>query len=147
MARTGVTRVKKERPTVMTVTECVVPAPRKLDVPQFEDMNGDKHFDEASALEANRKFVVHQIVERDIAVNGDIGGYEEETVEFVLRNQLQLRTVLMPFSDQMVSHYEQHMDKKFGAGKWQARDGEPKENHLIRVATWDAFRAGWLGGA
>lgn len=122
--------------TPLSVAECTVPAPLAI----YQDMAGEAHHSVEDARRANQRHVLERIVTHD---SSSITTDYDEVVDFLLRNEIQLSCALC-WSATMQESYEQHMNKKFGTGKWQAGLNEPPENRLIRAATWDAFCAGWF---
>jgi hypothetical protein len=132
----------------MTEAEALVPAPRELAMPQYEDANGDKHFDVQEAWDANRRIILTQIVERDFEVNGnpfEIG--EEDVVALIVvalieRNAGALHVALnLELKKGTIEQaFAQFMTRKFGKD-WRERMTSDDSIALV-AGMRDAYVAG-----
>jgi hypothetical protein len=129
------THKRGKTPGKLALADVTVAKPLQKDVPQWVDMNGDMHLDEHDCMEANIRFVVDMIVERDYSLRDD----QEDCVDFILRNRQLLMTALSGNVDARAA-FELFMRDKFGKD-WKVRMQDDNSKALV-AGMREAFIAG-----
>lgn len=136
---------KKVLRALLTESEALVPVPRKVDSPQYEDCGGEKHFEEQDAIDANRRVVLTSIVERDFEVNNENQHHDmdpEEVVALIERNAGAIHVALnLQLKKETVDKaFRLFMNRKFGTDWLDRMLGE--ESRILVQQMQDAFVAG-----
>lgn len=128
-----------------TVVDAKVPEPRRVDLPQWEDVHGGKHHDRDSALEVNVRFAVEQVINHDAEQHpGSLNGTDiEDTVDCIVRcSQFLLVALRVPEEDDEQS-FVRFMLGKFGPD-WKSDTTD--EGIAVRTLAREAFLAGMAQG-